>query len=1040
MNKNYYEILEVSEKASIETIKAAYRSLAKKYHADNGNENQEQMALVNEAYEVLSDENKKAEYDAMLNRGTGKSYSSNNYQEAYEEEYEEDEEIAINLFGQNIVFGGNQMRKYIIQAVLDNALVEPICNKLQEQFEKNMCLKIFEDELQEEPLKKMNNFVKSIKAEVSSELTKIGKVFSIDDDMSFEMESHLKWDLLEDTYQIILNKAKECMIDIYNTYGLASTDIKKDQERLDYERRMSNGLLSSIYMTVTDSIADDIRKGRIKPADREREVMVENAVSAFKKYYREFLIPPKLVLYSCLIGYSEDLDEQIKEINKLCDRSDEMITQGSHNDKGMLAKAFRYNPLNSDFYRIMVSYHFESCHQLIGFINQCKLQKYAHLGVLKCSYFPSDKYKEINKNAKNVFGCSFIKAIDMQIIEKVTLLLGTMDAKCIDDDKQERAFIRLDEYSKKFGKADNYFAKDLSFLYVAKGYSAKRKAICEELELMKESPKTVAETQEYIDSIKANNEPYIYESIDGEFKELIIHSVNAELDADYNNLKSKDASDIIEFVADIKTKYDEEIFEKCSIRFMELLEIKVADEVKEKYEHLDKSDVDGLKALLKVVQGEYSKYKCATEYIDKIKNDIIIEQEKHIEAEIKGLEDKNVDEILAYINNAQENYIAEVYNKYIDSINQIIEDKIDTELKSLYEAVNKDDVEALEQLRKKCKKEYKSYRASDKYVVALKKDIRVAKEKQLEIEVQELKSKDTTSIKLAIDDMKKKYDSELFDKQAERCQQILKNQAEKEMNSLYEAVDKMDIDAMKKLKEKIASDYSEFEISGNISERLTNDIYAESKRRIYEELGDCLNSSLNTNLAMELTRKVEQTECEEIVKKQIYDEIKNQLIDNNMACIDEITAKIRTIYSFTNNEQSKFIFFKKVETVNEAEILKGIEKVVVKLAVSGVTLEQPILSHLREGLLDLPSQLTGFSITQKSLLYYEKGIVNTIPLADIADFVIQKKLMSTDIFVTTFSGMSIKLATKFPKDILNNVPVVLKETVRMIMDSSIYSA
>ena len=159
MNKNYYEILEVSEKASIETIKAAYRSLAKRYHSDNGNDNQEQMALINEAYEVLSDENKKAEYDAMLNRGAGKSYSNNNYQEVYEEEYEEDEEIAINLFGQNIVFGGNQMRKYIIQAVLDNALVEPIGNKLQEQFEKNMCLKIFEDEIQEEPLKKMNNFV-----------------------------------------------------------------------------------------------------------------------------------------------------------------------------------------------------------------------------------------------------------------------------------------------------------------------------------------------------------------------------------------------------------------------------------------------------------------------------------------------------------------------------------------------------------------------------------------------------------------------------------------------------------------------------------------------------------------------------------------------------------------------------------------------------------------------------------------------------------------------------------------------------------------
>ena len=37
-----------------------------KYHADNGNADVELMTAINEAYEVLSDEDKKAEYDRKL--------------------------------------------------------------------------------------------------------------------------------------------------------------------------------------------------------------------------------------------------------------------------------------------------------------------------------------------------------------------------------------------------------------------------------------------------------------------------------------------------------------------------------------------------------------------------------------------------------------------------------------------------------------------------------------------------------------------------------------------------------------------------------------------------------------------------------------------------------------------------------------------------------------------------------------------------------------------------------------------------------------
>lgn len=67
---NYYDILEVSETASLEVIKAAYRTLSKRYHPDTRKGNplpkDINMTLVNEAYEVLSDEQKRKRYDESL--------------------------------------------------------------------------------------------------------------------------------------------------------------------------------------------------------------------------------------------------------------------------------------------------------------------------------------------------------------------------------------------------------------------------------------------------------------------------------------------------------------------------------------------------------------------------------------------------------------------------------------------------------------------------------------------------------------------------------------------------------------------------------------------------------------------------------------------------------------------------------------------------------------------------------------------------------------------------------------------------------------
>ena len=64
-NKNYYDILGISKDASPEDIKSAYRKLAKKYHPDINHESgaAEKFKEVNEAYECLSDPQKKSNYD-----------------------------------------------------------------------------------------------------------------------------------------------------------------------------------------------------------------------------------------------------------------------------------------------------------------------------------------------------------------------------------------------------------------------------------------------------------------------------------------------------------------------------------------------------------------------------------------------------------------------------------------------------------------------------------------------------------------------------------------------------------------------------------------------------------------------------------------------------------------------------------------------------------------------------------------------------------------------------------------------------------------
>lgn len=79
--RDYYEVLGVSKDASKDEIKKAYRKLSKKYHPDiNKDEGSDALFKeVSEAYETLSDENKRAQYDRFGHEGMNQQFGGGGF-------------------------------------------------------------------------------------------------------------------------------------------------------------------------------------------------------------------------------------------------------------------------------------------------------------------------------------------------------------------------------------------------------------------------------------------------------------------------------------------------------------------------------------------------------------------------------------------------------------------------------------------------------------------------------------------------------------------------------------------------------------------------------------------------------------------------------------------------------------------------------------------------------------------------------------------------------------------------------------------------
>ena len=106
--KNYYDVLGVNKNASADEIKSAYRKLAKQYHPDfhpGDAAAAEKFKEINEANEVLSDEQKRRQYDYELEHpGMGGGFGGNPFSSGFGGF----EDIISSMFGGGNPFGGGE--------------------------------------------------------------------------------------------------------------------------------------------------------------------------------------------------------------------------------------------------------------------------------------------------------------------------------------------------------------------------------------------------------------------------------------------------------------------------------------------------------------------------------------------------------------------------------------------------------------------------------------------------------------------------------------------------------------------------------------------------------------------------------------------------------------------------------------------------------------------------------------------------------------------------------------------------------------------
>lgn len=275
MKKNYYDILGVSKDASAEEIKKAYLKLAKKYHPDTSKEDnaEEMMAKINEAYDVLSDERKRAKYDLDLAKGTVESsyVSEEEYEETMKNYSEKERKVAERLAVKQAILDELEKEELILDAKKDIIIGAYSGEYDKESYyyaaldwvkivkEYNQSLEELKGKAYDYDLIEQVNQISELIENLEKEIEDMPMSFT---DADFYVEKQLLFEMI-DKEAADLNLQIESLIDEWETLYV---DCYK--ENVDYETlsRLSKKLLND-----TDSIAkrsnriiNDMNKLRIE--------------------------------------------------------------------------------------------------------------------------------------------------------------------------------------------------------------------------------------------------------------------------------------------------------------------------------------------------------------------------------------------------------------------------------------------------------------------------------------------------------------------------------------------------------------------------------------------------------------------------------------------------------------------------------------------------------------------------------------------------------------------------------------------------------